>query len=496
MFISNGGNNRLAGLLLAAATFGVWVAGPGMIGYVPIMVVGALIFYLGIALLEEALVDTWGKMNRLEYLTVLAIVLIMGVYDFVAGILAGIVLACLNMVVQTSRRSAIRATYSGETVESTVRRHPVQRHFLHEVGYQIFVTKLAGFLFFGSIVKVEKQSRALIEEEAFRREPIRFLVFDLTHVNGIDYSAAEAFTRMERILGRRDVKMIISGVHPDSETGKSLQNVGLWAEDSSVMFFQALNQALEYCENELLKAFYRKRDALYAAEQPRRQSLDVPHSQPRPQPQQKSSSTFDPFGGSAASPRQAFLDRAATSALTSSNATNQANNLNLPSVASHSRPHTNRMSLKQPLPLLLSTFQPLVPEKDIDFWYRAVPYFTRQTCSPGSILYNAHEAPDAFYILEAGMLHAAYDLPVGQYDESIVAGTTCGELPFFSDTKRTATVSVEGETEAVVWRLGREEWARLQADWGEGAAVLLTCALKLTKERMDAVVGYVLTTAG
>ena len=41
-----------------------------MIGFVPIMVVGSLIFYLGIALLEEALFDTWGKMNKLEYSTV------------------------------------------------------------------------------------------------------------------------------------------------------------------------------------------------------------------------------------------------------------------------------------------------------------------------------------------------------------------------------------------------------------------------------------------
>ena len=70
MFISNGGNSRLAGILLAIATAGVWIAGPTMIGFVPIMVVGALIFYLGVALLEEAVIDTWGKMNRLEYLTV------------------------------------------------------------------------------------------------------------------------------------------------------------------------------------------------------------------------------------------------------------------------------------------------------------------------------------------------------------------------------------------------------------------------------------------
>jgi len=171
------------------------------------------------------------------------------------------VLACLNFVVQTSRKSAIRATYTGEIVESTVRRHPIQRHFLHEVGRQICVTKLAGFLFFGSIVSVEKQSRALIEEEAFRKQPVRYLVFDLTHVTGIDYSAAEAFTRMERILGRRGVRMVVSGITRKGEVGKSLQSVGLWLEDSSVEFFETLNNALEFCENVLLQALYQQRDA-------------------------------------------------------------------------------------------------------------------------------------------------------------------------------------------------------------------------------------------
>ena len=56
--------------MLAAATAGILVIGPSIIGYIPVMVVGALIFLLGIELLQEALVDTWGKLTRLEYLTV------------------------------------------------------------------------------------------------------------------------------------------------------------------------------------------------------------------------------------------------------------------------------------------------------------------------------------------------------------------------------------------------------------------------------------------
>lgn len=56
--------------MLAVGTFGILVIGPGIVGYIPIMVVGALIYMLGIELLEEALIDTWGRLHRLEYLTV------------------------------------------------------------------------------------------------------------------------------------------------------------------------------------------------------------------------------------------------------------------------------------------------------------------------------------------------------------------------------------------------------------------------------------------
>ena len=71
----------------------------------------------------------------------------MGAYDFVVGILVGIVLACVSFVLQTSQISAIRATLPGNVASSTVRRHPTQHNFLQEVGQQIYVMKLAGYLF-------------------------------------------------------------------------------------------------------------------------------------------------------------------------------------------------------------------------------------------------------------------------------------------------------------------------------------------------------------
>ena len=70
LFIRSGGDSRIAGTLLALATFAIMLVGPVIIGFIPVTVVGALIFFLGIDLMLEALVQTYGVVHRLEYITV------------------------------------------------------------------------------------------------------------------------------------------------------------------------------------------------------------------------------------------------------------------------------------------------------------------------------------------------------------------------------------------------------------------------------------------
>lgn len=400
----------------------------------------------------------------------------MGAYDFVVGILVGIVLACVNFVVQTSRISAIRATYTGEIAGSTVRRHAVQRQFLREVGQQTHVAKLAGFLFFGTIVSVEKRIRALLDDDAFYKRPIRFLVVDLRQVNGIDFSAAEAFTRMNRVLATKHVTMIVCGVARDGEIGEALRSVGFWDEGTEVHTFIDLNSALEYCENQLLKAFYSRRDALtqrHAEAQLLGRRLSVlardDHSAltltdiPKP-----GGGVEHSFDTSFSSPRRHHLQRVASTTLNDQDAL-------IPS---------RWQNFQQPLPLILQTFQGLT-DKNEDMWFKACPYFERLEYPAGSVLYQRGDAPNGFYLLEDGILRAEYDLPQGKYYESIVAGTTCGELPFFSETNRTATVAAERD--CLAWLLNDEKWEALRTEQPEVGQELLRISLKLTSERMSAI---------
>ena len=143
----------------------------------------------------------------------------------------------------------------------------------------------------------------------------------------------------------------------------------------------------------------------------------------------------------------------------------------------------------QPLKLILQTFS-TVSDKPEDFWSKTESFFVRKVYATGSILYRPGDRPNGFYLLESGMLKAKYDHPQGKYAELIVAGTTCGELPFFSATERTSTTYAEGD--CVTWMLDDDHWRKMQDEHADISQELLKIVLKLTSERMDAITKWVL----
>ena len=398
----------------------------------------------------------------------------MGAYDFVVGILVGIILACVSFVLQTSQISAIRGKLYGGVANSTVRRHPVQQQFLREAGKQVHVMKLAGYLFFGTIVGVEKQIRELLREESFRKQPIRFLVLDLYNVDRVDFSAGEAFKRTNRLLTQQGVQLVMCSLEMESDVGKSLRNVGLFDDDDGVYYSKSLNSALEYCENELLKAFYHQRDLEVETESTPAFLGKIPfgtakliylHLTEVPKPEQKSTLSSQTLLNS---PRMHYLHQVATATLSEQNPA----------------PPQRWQDYHQPLQLILQTFS-TVSDKPEDFWYKTVSFFVRKEYAAGSVLYNHGDRPDGFYLLQSGMLNAKYDLPQGKYSELIVAGTTCGELPFFSATERTSTT--HAERNCVTWMLDDDQWRKMQDQHSDVSQELLKITLKLTSERMDAI---------
>ncbi|KAF6756738.1 vacuole protein [Ephemerocybe angulata] len=446
LFYRVGGTTRIASFLLAIATVGLLMVGTGPIAYLPVMVVGALIFVLGIDLVKEALWDTRHRTSRSEYVTIVSIMVCMTMWDFVIGVLFGIVVSCFFFVIQNSRRRSIRSTFTGDTAISAVRRPNFQRAYIREVAKQTTVIRLQGFLFFGTIAYVEEAIRNLIEGPYYQKNPVQFLVLDFAMVAGVDMSSAEAFVRVQRLLASKCVTLVLCGLETDSVIGKALDSVGLFGAER-VEVFSSFNDAMEWTENIYLRAWYRsqKHEISTAFAVPVRGGVD-------------DGRTF--IGSFVASPRRSRLREAGDR-----------------TIATEFSTHQEYSSSPEPLNTIVkafSSFGPVDPQQFAPLTH----YLTRIPLPANYVLWRQGDEPDGLYILESGLLKAYYKFEnsAQDFEESMVAGTLAGEMTAIADCPRNCTVVV-GHA-AVVWKLSKANLHRLQIEQPELARVFLQFTLK------------------
>ena len=482
LFIRAGADDRLAGVLLAIATGAVMMTGPVVIGYIPVCVVGALIFLLGYELLKESVYDTWGRLRNIEYTTVIIIVITMGAFDFVFGILVGILLACLSFVVEAGRSPVVQGVYSGSVARSTVLRHPKQQEFLKDVGDQICVIKLQGTVFFGSIGGVENAIRGKFSQDEFKLNPIKFLIIDMKGVSSIDFSAAEGFRRVLNLTNEFNTRLIFSSVQENDDIIKGLRDAGLWDNSSGenpIELFNTLNYALEWCENSFLR--------YYKTVKRKEQNVNI-RSVPN-----SGSTNLSPGRKSIISPQNNSLN---TRQLMSMNfdigtpRTTQVYNAATRTVQDEQKSQTRYYSSsdssfkKQPLPLIMITFQGL-SDKDEEFWSAITPYFQKEKIPEDIEFYNTTSEHAAFFIVESGLIRSVYKLEEGrELHSSILPLTAFGDL---FQTRRYRKISYTTVSDSVVWKLSDSKLSEMLKT-KEGQSLyneLLKIETELVRERFD-----------
>lgn len=471
LFIRAGADDRLAGVMLAAATAGVMITGPVVIGYIPVCVVGALIYLLGYELLKEAIWDTWGRLKRIEYTTIIIIVVVMGAWDFVYGVLVGILLACLSFVVEAARRPVVNGIYTGVVARSTVLRHPKQQDFLKDVGNQICVVKLQGTVFFGSIGGVEQTIRERFEHSRFHKNPIKYLIIDMKRVSSIDFSAAEGFRRILNLTNEFGTQLIISSVQEDDEIVTALRDAGLF--DTSclldIQLFNTLNYALEWCENSFLKTYSRLK-----SHQPRATPQRGSPSPSRTSVTAGKMSMSQAYDGAYGTPRTSQLYQAATRTAKDEQ-----------SMQNKFYSHLNSSFKKQPLPLVMITFSGL-SDKDEQFWSKLAPYFIKEKIPEDITFYDTVSHSPSFFLVESGLVRSIckFETDDRELHSSILPNTAFGDLMELTQYRKFTYTTV---SETVAWRLSEQKVNELRKT-SEGQAIyneLLHVQAKLFKERFD-----------
>ncbi|SCV06053.1 LANO_0H21066g1_1 [Lachancea nothofagi CBS 11611] len=472
LFIRAGADSAMAGMMLAAATFGIMTMGPVIISYIPICIVGSLIFLLGYELMKEALYDTWGKLNKFEYATIVIIVFTMGAFDFVLGIIVGILIACFSFLVDSAKLQTVNGEFNGQVARSTVRRDYIQTQFLNKIGEQIHILKLQNILFFGTILSIEEKIDKLLEisNNDASKQRIKYLILDFKNINAdnIDYSAAEGFNRIKRFTSTKRINLIISSIKTTDVIYNAFNKVGLL---DGVELFGDLNSALEWCENELLVQFKELR------------------ARPQLHTEKKRERTMNKGLLPLNTPRNTQFVSVAQKLLTDE----------------QSIPHYKQSYReKQPvLPLLFSSLQKFRPqmmssnnkvkETEEKLWAGLGKYFVKRRLAAQTLLPHRD---NIFFVIESGMVKVTYNLRQGQLYE-IMSGKTCyGRMSTQgSGDDLISCVEVTMETDCTLWIIDEGSLAKLKNENPNLYTEILLVTLSINQERLRELLGYCLVSS-
>ena len=238
---------NLSAILLCIAGM---LYGLSTIQYFPRPVIAGLLFYMGFAFIREWLYDARNKFPRYEYLVIPLIFVSIISFGLIEGVAVGLIASVIIFVFKYSSVDVSRYNCSGKELSSNVERGPEEEKILQEHGGSIYISRLQGYLFFGTASRLYSK---LVErsDRSDDATPIQYAVYDYSQVTGVDSSAALSFIKMAKLASTRSFYFILAGLQ--EEYIQRLAQAGFTDDISdNVRFFDSVDHAVEWCENKLL----------------------------------------------------------------------------------------------------------------------------------------------------------------------------------------------------------------------------------------------------
>jgi SulP family sulfate permease len=236
---------RIAGFVAALVALAAVSFGAALIGFLPRMIAGGVLAFLGLGAIVEWVWDRRKTLPRVEYVVVLLILAAFIARGFVPGVVLGLVLSVVLFAVSYSRIEPLHGVAFGDTYRSNVDRPPAERGALRGMSDRVEILRVNGFVFFGS-------TNALLERIRRRVDagPVRFMVLDLRRVSGVDSSAVASFVKVVHLAEAHGFEVVIADA--SEAVRQQLARGGIAASDGVVSFEPDLDRALQRCEDALL----------------------------------------------------------------------------------------------------------------------------------------------------------------------------------------------------------------------------------------------------
>ena len=217
--------------------------GGGILELLPKSVIGGLLLYIGVDLLDYWLRSLRKRLHWTDYGIVLLICVTIAVFGFIEGVGAGMIAMLALFAFRLSRVDVVREEFTGRERHSNKIRSVPDRAILLERGERIRAYRLRGYVFFGSAHPLVNHLKRPLDETP----PPACILLDFTAISGCDFSATNALCEFIRSADSTGTRVVISAVSRQIE--ESLQSTIPGGVRGKVRFERDLDHGLERCED-------------------------------------------------------------------------------------------------------------------------------------------------------------------------------------------------------------------------------------------------------
>ncbi len=242
--ISSGGTSKLSGFMTGVFSLAAFLLLAPLIAWVPVAALAGILIVIGLRMIDtHSLAFFFNPATRLDFIVILAVILVAIFGNLIAASGVGVALAILLFIREQTRSSVVRNRFEGKEYfhKHSLRVQSVD-HIVQNANQSV-IFELQGSLFFGTA----SQLQGVLEKEIGER---KFVILSMRRVQSLDITATHVLEQIKDRLEECDAYLVFCDIPKDLPSGlkmkRFLKATGVVRPTNKAFAFKKLDEALEW----------------------------------------------------------------------------------------------------------------------------------------------------------------------------------------------------------------------------------------------------------
>ena len=242
--VASGGTTRVSGLLEGVFALAAFLLLAPLIAWVPVAALAAILIVIGVRMIDRhSIVFFFSPATRLDFLVILAVILVAIFGNLIAAAGVGVALAMLLFIREQTRSSVVRNRIEGGEILTKRARSPAELERCERAGAAVVLYELQGSLFFGTA----NQLLNALEPEVGQR---KYVILGMRRVQSLDVTATHLLEQIKDRLEEQNGYLLFCDIPKGLPSGlkmkRFLKETGVVRPTNKAFAFRQLDDALEW----------------------------------------------------------------------------------------------------------------------------------------------------------------------------------------------------------------------------------------------------------